>query len=184
VPDRLVRGMPRRGKLILILGVCVVGLIFGVGIWVTRTRNQVGAPPTEVRQLLPIVVSYLERKEGRPSRRSGGWSLFCGVRYLGNSPLRLHAAVYVWEVCQEYRAQGTRLTRSTAWSVPAVISVVHTATGYRPTAEDQPVAWPEDVRRMFPSNVQAAIYEMDGSASVGAMLVALDRRARHELLPR
>jgi hypothetical protein len=158
-----------------------------VRVWVSHSSSGVGTPSSKVRGVLPRVVSYLETKDGQ-LRGPGGrrWTLFCDVRYLGNSAVAQRFDVYVWEACQEYRRWEKGIAKSTGWSSPAVISVIHTADGFRPVAEHQPVAWPQDVQSMFPANVQHTIWSMSsstgtGPGTTGALLAALDRYARHRL---
>jgi hypothetical protein len=181
--------MAGRGKPVRILLMCTVGLslAFVTAVWVSPAPSSVGKPSPQVRSLLPRVVSFLETKHG-PIIGPGGqrWTLFCAVRYLGNSPVTQRFDLYVWEACQAYREWEKGLAKFTGWSVPAVISVAHTAGGYRPVAEHQPVAWPQDVRRMFPPNVQSVIWSMSsstgtGPGTTGALFAALARYARHQL---
>ena len=149
-------------------------------------HGRVPAPAAEVDHLLPEAVHYLE------STRAIGdeWTLFCGVRYLGNSRPAPRIDLYVWEACQSYRVQGTKLATFTGWSVPAVISFQRVRGVYRVVAERQPGDgtdyWP-DIRRMFSSDAEQAVVEMDGTTRTGvgapsAIFARLQRRARHELL--
>jgi hypothetical protein len=178
------RGKPVR---ILLTSTVVLALPIAAAVWVSQAPSSVGKPSPQVRSVLPSVVSYLETKDG-PIIGPGGrrWTLFCAVRYLGNSPVTQRFNLYVWEACQAYRAWERGLAKFTGWSVPAVISVARTAGGYRPVAENQPVAWPQDVRRMFPPNVQSTIWSLSsstgtGPGTTGALFAALDRYARHRL---
>jgi hypothetical protein len=135
---------------------------------------------------LPKAVHYLESTKAI----GDGWTLFCGVRYLGNSRPTARIDVYVWEACQSYRAQGRKLATFTGWSTPAVITFRRIGGAYRVVAEHQPGDgtdyWP-DIRRMFPSDAEQAIIEMDGATGTGvlapsAIFAGLERRARHELV--
>jgi hypothetical protein len=166
----------------------VLALLSVVAVRELRRDTGVSEPSRQVGRLLPRAVRYLEVSNAA----GGGWSLFCGIRYLGNSPLAEQFDLYVWEACQEYRAAGRRLDKFTSWSVPAVITFVRTASGYRPRAERQPgdgSDYAPDIHRMFPDRVETAIWSMDGSVETGPGTVAglfagLDRRARQQLLAR
>lgn len=143
-------------------------------------------PSPQVRRLLPEVVLFLEHKDllsrylakrHPPSR----WTLYCSVRYLGNSPPREQFNLYVWEVCQEYRADGKRLAMRSGWSAPAVIWIVKRANGYSPEAEFQ--AYTDDaVPRMFPQALRRRISGIEGGELVGTMDAEAKRRACSELL--
>lgn len=179
--------MSGKGRPAVILLVCAVGLLAAAAVWASRAPSTAGKPSPRVRSVLPRVVSYLETKDG-PITGPGGrrWTLFCAVRYLGNSAVTQRFDLYVWEACQAYRAWEKGLAKFTGWSVPAVISVARTGGGYRPVAEHQPVAWPQDVRRMFPPSVQSTIWGLSsstgtGPGTTGALFAALDRYARHRL---
>jgi hypothetical protein len=176
----------RRTSVLLLGAGVVVAICAATGVWLFRGQASapaIGTPSPQVRRLLPKVATYLEAK-GASQIVSGG-VLLCGVRYLGNSQLGRRFDLYVWEACQEYRADG--LTRLTGWSLPAVISVAAAPNGDRPAAEQQPRdgdAYAQDVRRMFPRSAQAVIWKMGtstGPGAVSAMFADLDRRARHQL---
>jgi hypothetical protein len=147
-----------------------------------KLRND--QPSPEVRRLLPQVVLFLEHKDpislASPHPRSK-WTLFCGVRYLGNSPPGEQFNLYVWEVCQEYRADGARLAGRSGWSAPAAIWIVKRADGYSPEAEFQSYT-NEDVPRIFPKSLRKKIYAMEGSDAVGRMEADTKRRACLDLL--
>jgi hypothetical protein len=181
--------MSRRRRPVLILLACAVclALVAAADVWGSHAQSSIGKPSPQVRNVLPRVVSYLETKDG-PNVGPGGrrWTLLCEVRYLGNSPVTRRFDLYVWEACQAYRAWEKGIAKFTGWSVPAVISVAHIGAGYLPVAERQPVAWPEDVRRMFPWNIQNTIWRLSsstgkGPGTTGALFAALDRYARHRL---
>jgi hypothetical protein len=89
--------------------------------------------------------------------------------------------LYIWEHCQEYRADGKRLALRSGWSVSAVIWIVKKANGYGPEVEFQPNT-DEDDARMFPKSVRGRISEIEGSEVVGTMAAETKRRACTELL--
>jgi hypothetical protein len=170
---------------------CALGLGLAAFVVFAERPGAVGRPSPQVQRLLPKVARYLEVKQGGGTRRTAdGWWVFCGVRYLGNSPVQTRFDLYVWEACQEYRAQGTRLRQFTGWSLPAVISVARTASGYRPVGERQPGDgdyYAPDIHRMFPSSAEKAIWKLadgtgTGPGTVSALFADLRRRARRELL--
>jgi len=141
-------------------------------------------PSPEVRRLLPQVVLFLEHKDPvslLQRRPPSKWTLYCSVRYLGNTPPREQFNLYVWEVCQEYRADGNQLAMRSGWSVPAAIWIVKAAYGYKPEAEFQPNT-DEDDARMFPENLRGRIFEIQGGELVGTMEAETKRRACTELL--
>jgi hypothetical protein len=175
----------------VLLGLCGAALLalFGVvALGVSREGEDRGVarPTAEVRRLLPQASRYLESRWAI----GDGWHLFCGVRYLGNSPLGARIDVYVWEACQSYRAKGVRLAEFTGWSVPAVITFRRTETGFHVVNErqsdDGDYYWPS-IRRMFPKNAVRELERMDsatgtGPGTTGAMFADLRRRARQQLL--
>jgi hypothetical protein len=143
-------------------------------------------PSPQVRSLLPEVVLFLEHKDPLSLYRAkqhppSKWTLYCSVRYLGNSPPREQFNLYVWEVCQEYRADGRRLAMRSGWSVPAVIWIVKKAHGYGPEAEFQPNA-DEDIPDLFPKGLRGRIFDIEGGELVGTMDAEAKRRACTELV--
>jgi hypothetical protein len=133
-------------------------------------------PSPEVRRLLPQVGRFLEKQH--VSRRG---TLFCSVRYLGNSPPREQFNLYVWELCEDYHADGGRLANTTAWSAPAVIWIVKRGNGYSPEAEYESYT-DESIPRMFPKSLRRRIYSMEGGDVVGKMGAEIKRRACIQLL--
>jgi hypothetical protein len=167
-----------------VTGVTVAAVAVALGIWVSQTGRGIPAPPVALRPVLAQVARYVENRW-----RSPGARMFCGVRYLGNSPLHERFSLYVWEACQQYRVAGGRLVRGTGWSSAAVVSVLAVNGRYRVINEQEPVDYDEpDFSRMFPNGrVRSAIWSLDGFAGTGpgtpaAMFRSDERRARHALL--
>jgi hypothetical protein len=141
-------------------------------------------PSPEVRLLLPQVVLFLEPKDPlylAQKHPVSKWTLYCAIRYLGNSPPREQFNLYIWEDCQEYRADGNQLAMRSGWSAPAVIWIVQRANGYGPEAEFQSYT-DEATPRMFPKGLRRRIFEIQGSALAGTMEAETKRRACTELL--
>jgi hypothetical protein len=164
-----------------------IAILAASAAWALDSRDRASDPPAELRPVLPAVARYVE------ARWSGyrGGTMFCGVRFLGNSTLANRFSLYVWEACQQYRAVGHRLVAQTGWSAPAVMTVSVEAGRYRIVGERQAISYDEpSFSRMFPSGrVRSAIYNLDSSTSTGpgspaAMFSADERRARRELLNR
>ena len=171
---------------------CVAALSFfgyaALGVFREGEDRSVATPTGQVRPLLPRASRYLESRWAI----GNGWTLFCRVRYLGDSQTGGRIDLYVWEACQSYRARGARLADFTGWSVPAIITFRRTQTGPHVVnerqADDGGYYWPS-IRRMFPDRVVQEIEQMDGATGSGpgtaaAMFADLRRRARRELLDR
>ena len=118
-----------------------VAILAASAAWALDSRDRVSDTPSELRPVLPAVARYVE------ARWSGyrGGTMYCGVRYLGNSMLASRFSLYVWEACQQYRAVGHQLVAQTGWSAPAVVTVSGTAGRYRIVGERKSVC----VRRAF-----------------------------------
>lgn len=138
------------------------------------------------QQVLSALVAYQHRLGGNP----GEGPLFCRDGYLGGKVAGRRFRLYVWEACQQYRANARgALVQGVGWSSPAVITVRATARGYRIVSTAGPAylmrgLW-ED---MFPNPaVRAKIRVLDsgdstGSVSPAAMFAADERQAKRELL--
>jgi hypothetical protein len=153
-------------------------------VWREGENRRVARPDADVRPLLPQASRYLESRWAI----GDGWQLFCGVRYLGNSPLGARIDLYVWEACQSYRARGARLMEFTGWSVPAVITFRRTTSGFHVVnerqADDGDYYWPS-ITRMFPAEAVQEIERLDGEIGSGpkaALFADVRRRARRQLL--
>jgi hypothetical protein len=145
-------------------------------------------PSPQVRRLLPEVVLFLEHKDPlslylAKQHPPSKWTLYCGVRYLGNSPPREQFNLYIWEECQEYRADGKQLAMRSGWSVPAVIWIVKRANGYSPEAEFQ-ADTDEAVPRMFPEGLRDRILGSEVHELARTLEAEIKRRACSELLSR
>jgi hypothetical protein len=143
-------------------------------------------PSPQVRRVLPEVVRFLEHKDPLSLYRAkqqppSNWTLYCSVRYLGNTPPEEQFNLYIWEVCQEYRADGNELAMRSGWSVPSAIWIVRGANGYKPEAEFQPNT-DEDDARIFPKSLRGRILGIQGSELLGIMEAETKRRACTELL--
>jgi hypothetical protein len=141
---------------------------------------------TPRQQVLSALVAYQARLGGNP----GEGPLFCRDGYLGGNVAARRFRLYVWEACQQYRAnaRGT-LVEGLGFSSPAVITVRATAHGYRIVstagpAYTKPGLW----EYMFPDRaVRAKIRALDSGSSTGsvsptAMFAADERQAKRELL--
>jgi hypothetical protein len=179
--SRAVSGRSRRWVVTVAAGV-PLALVAVIAVRAFRDPE----PSPQVRRLLPKVVLFLEHKDplsllqaqGRPP---SNWTLYCSVRYLGNTPPREQFNLYVWQVCQAYRVDGKQLAKGSGWSVPAAIWLVKTQNGYLPRAEHQPNT-DEDDAFIFPENLRDRIFEIQGSELVGTMEAETKRRACTELL--
>lgn len=173
-----------------IQGLAAVACVVAVVMVIVGAKGLLGGieePSPEVRRMLPVVAHYLEAAGGTRQWTGDGWTLFCGIRYLGNSAMADRFDIYVWEACSEYRRYKGSIAESTGWSVPAVISMVKTRAGYRPVAEHQPGdgnLYGPDIGRMFPWTAERAIAKIPVDGTSVKMFKALKERARRELPPR
>jgi hypothetical protein len=177
----------RRGAL---LGVAILlAVIFGAVAYQALARTgRLPTPSPRTASVLPRIDTYLEQQWGQSGHVNGPesstYSMFCAVRFLGDSKGSLRFDVYVWEACQAYRRTSHGLAKGTGFSVPAVITVKRTAQGLVPIADRQPRDAPyyaNDIRRLFPQAAEVAIEHLTGGDGVGGMFAALEERAQREL---
>ncbi len=89
-----------------------------------------------------------------------GGKVFCSYELLGARSVEDRAEVYVWTVCEEYYVKDGALAQGTGVSQPvAIIFKNGIIVGHK---EPSLASYSQDIKTMFPSDVQGRISRMSG----------------------